>query len=217
MAIDDDEARRTAEAMVAAIGSGDDAAVADLESRYPDPRDAIDVRLYLWPMLTDAVRRVARGDDTPATARLAAYAWDRNDERVARDAEAAAAKSQRIAERQETTLRSVGPVPYLVHRMTGVGPRGIPLPDDVTPDPDDDDFVLTRVADPQALMAFYIAHMRAKGWTLDLDDSRPIADAPQCYFARPDFAGRCVHILTGRTDDDDDGPTRLLISEVDDD
>ena len=70
-------------------------------------------------------------------------------------------------------------------------------------------------------MAFYIEHMRATGWTLDLNHSNPLTKArsivlpPQCYFSRPDIPGRYIVILTG-PGIDDPGLTRLSISEHDD-
>ena len=102
--------------------------------------------------------------------------------------------------------------------MTGVGLHGLPLPDDVAPE---GDFLVTRVATPEALMAFYIEHMRATGWTLDLDNSNPltrtgrIEQPPQCYFTHPDLPGRYVAILTG-PGREDPSVTLLSISEHDD-
>jgi hypothetical protein len=95
----------------------------------------------------------------------------------------------------------------------------LPLPDDAGGV--DGDFLATRVATPEALMAFYIEHVRATGWTLDLDNSTPLTKTgsfvlpPQCYFSRPNISGRYIAILTGPGVDDPD-LTRLLISEHDD-
>ncbi len=64
-------------------------------------------------------------------------------------------------------------------------------------------------------MAFYVDYMRANGWTLDLDNSRPMTGSdypPQCYFSRPDKADHYIAILTG-PGIDDPGLTRLSITE----
>jgi hypothetical protein len=207
----EDEARRAAQAIADDIGRGDVARTEDVESRYPDLQDP--VWTHLLSMLSDAVRRMRGGDRSAAIGRLAAFGWNYDDERAIREAEAAAERAEQRALNRAAIALSIASPPDIADRMTGVGPRGIPLPDDAAPN---GDFLSTRVATPEALMAFYIAHMRATGWTLDLDASRPTAAAPQCYFSRPDIRGRHVHILTGPGGVDDLGPARLLISEQDD-
>ncbi|HEY4610127.1 MAG TPA: hypothetical protein VIH06_13010 [Ilumatobacteraceae bacterium] len=208
----DDEARRAAQAIAYDIGRGDVVSRQDVELRYPDLPDR--VWTHLLSMLSDAVRRMRSGDRSAAIGRLAAFGWNYDDERATREAEAAADKAEQRALHRAAIALSIESPPDIADRMTGVGPHGIPLPDDAAPNGDS---LATRVATPEALMAFYIAHMRATGWTLDLDASRPRAAAPQCYFSRPDIPGRYVHIWTGPGGVDELGPARLLISEQDDD
>jgi hypothetical protein len=208
----DDEARRAAEATIADVGSGEIERAAEFFSLYSEPRDAHRVWNFMFPMLNEAVGRLRSGDDSPETARLAAFAMDSIEQFEIADAERAAAKAERLARRRAETLMAIQSPPDIAHRMTGVGLHGIPLPDDAVPD---GDFLATSHASPAALMSFYIEHMRAAGWTLDLDHSRPLAAAPNCFFTRPDLEGRYVSILTG-PGAEVGGPTRLLITEDED-
>ena len=107
-----------------------------------------------------------------------------------RDADDAAAHYEDATERRAATWAAIGPPPEIASRMSGVGPHGVPLPDDATTV---DDWISARVAQPDALTAYYVDRLRADGWTLDLDYSRPTAHGgypPQCYFSsRPFPAG----------------------------
>lgn len=208
----DDEARRAAKATIADVGSGEIERAAEFFTLYAEPRDARRVWSFMLPMLNEAVDRLRSGDDSPETARLAAFAMDWIEVFEIDDANRAAAKAERVAERRADTLRAIQPPPDIAHRMTGIGLHGIPLPDDVAPD---GSFLATSLASPEALMSFYIEHMRAAGWTLDVDHSRPLAEAPNCFFTRPDLVSRYVSILTG-PGAEGSGPTRLLITEDED-
>ena len=203
--------------IVADVGSGKIEAAAVFVSLYTDPGDVMRIGGHLQPMLIEAVERWHAGDVSPATARLVGLARVVGDGLAIRDAETAAAKAERIAERRAATLAAIHPPPDIADRMTGVGLRGLPLPDDAVPD---EDHLATRVATPDALMAFYIEHMRASGWTLDCDHSNPLTKTdpvvqPLCYFTRPDIPGRYIWILTG-AGVDDPGLTGLWISEDND-
>jgi hypothetical protein len=205
----DDEARRAAEVTIADVGSGKVERAAEIFSLYSEPRDAHRVWSFMFPMLNEAVARLRSGDDSPETARLAAFAMESIEQFEIADAERAAAKAERVAERRAATVMAIQPPPDIAHRMTDVGLHGIPLPDDAVPD---GSFLTTSHASPAALMSFYIEHMRAAGWALDLDHSRPLAAAPHCFFTRPDLEGRYVSILTG-PGAEAGGRTRLLITE----
>lgn len=207
----DDEARRAAEAIIADIGSGHIERAEDFIGLYGDPRDASRVWSFVLPVLTDAVKRHRTGDGSPAMTRLAAFARVYNDAVQHSDGEAAAAKAERAAERRAATVVAIQPAPDIADRMIGVGLHGIPLPDDAMTD---GNFLVTRVATPEGLVAFYIEHLRATGWTLDLDHSAPLASSPQCYFSRPNLPGRYISVLTGPGSDV--GRTLLSISEHDD-
>jgi hypothetical protein len=213
----DDEAHRAAEAIIADIASGDLRAGEEFISLYVE-KDALWIGRFLVPLLTEAIERAHRGDVSVETARLVGFAkWMREAVAVS-DAETAAATEERAAERRAATLVAMQPAPDIGSRMTGTGLHGLPLPGNAVAD---GDFLLTRVASPEVLMAFYIEHMRSTGWTLDLDHSNPVTTfrsivlPPQCYFSRPDLRGRYVAILTG-PGIDDPSVTRLSISEHED-
>lgn len=213
-----DEARRAAETIIADIASGDLVAGEDFVSLYVDHNDALWIGRFLVPLLMEATERAKAGDLSSETARLTRFAGTLNEALAVSDAETAAATAERAAERRAATVVAIQPAPDIGDRMTGVGPHGVPLPDDAVPD---GDFLGTRVATPEALMAFYIEHMQANGWTLDLDNSNPVNTIrsivlpPQCYFSRPDIRGRYIAILTGPGSDDPE-LIRLSISEHDD-
>jgi hypothetical protein len=152
----DDEARRAAEAIIADIGSGDIAAGEDFVSLYTDRNDALWIGRFLTPLLTEALERYNAGDVSPETARLVAFARTLKGALAVSDAETAAATAERAAERRAATVVAIQPAPDIGDRMTGIGLHGVPLPDDAVPD---GDFLATRVATPEALMAFYIEHM----------------------------------------------------------
>ena len=204
--------------IIADVSSGEIAAAEDFVSLYTDPHDARRVGGHLVPMLSEAVKRWNAGDISPETVRLVAFASDIRDALQVLDADTAVAEAERAAERRAATVAAIQPSPDIADRMTGVDLHGLPLPEDAVPD---GDFLATRVATPEGLMAFYIEHMRATGWTVDLDHSHPLSEtdilvlSPQCYFSRPDFSGRYIAILTG-PGIDDPRLTRLSISEHDD-
>jgi hypothetical protein len=206
----DDEAHRAAERITADIASGDDTADV-FAALYSDP-DGLWIGHHLGPLLHEALQRWNGGDRSLPTQRLVAVVGAYRTHQETADADAAVAAAERAAERRTATSVAIEPPPDLSHRMTGVGIHGIPLPDDITTD---GEFGVTHVAAAEPLMAFYIHHLRATGWTLDLDHSNPghrngaLELPPQCYFSRPDLPGRYVAILTAPGA----GGTRLLITE----
>jgi hypothetical protein len=214
----DDEARRAAESMLADVAVGDTTAADDFVSLYAEPRDAMRIMVHLLPRLSEALRRLREGDNSPETVRLAAFARDLNVAHGVAVIEAAAAKAERAAERRAATVVAVQPAPDIGARMTGIGVHGVPLPDDAEPK---EEFVATRLAKPDGLMAWYIEHLKANGWTLDLDHSHPVTETgwvvlgPHCYFSRPDWPGRHLSVLIG-LDGDDPHVTLMSITERDD-
>lgn len=205
--------------IIADVRSGQIETAAEFVSLYTDPGDVIRVGRHLVTMLSDAVRRWKAGDHSPEATRLVEFYEIVRDALAVHAADTAVAEAERASERRAATMVEASqPAPDIAHRMTGVGLHGLPLPDDVAPE---GDFLVTRVATPEALMAFYIEHMRATGWTLDLDNSNPrtrtgrIEQPPHCYFTHPDLPGRYVAILTG-PGREDPSVTRLSISEHDD-
>jgi hypothetical protein len=213
----DDEARRVAEAILAHVASGG-TDVPEEVAGYSERRDLIWIGRHLSRILDDALRRWQEGDESPENARLVAYRENVKDGIDEQRAEDTIASMERAAERRAATVVAIGPAPDIAERMTGVGLHGVPLPDDATPD---GEFLSTRVATPEGLMAYYIESLRATGWTLDLDHSRPLSTPgqfalpPTCFFSRPDLPGQYVEVLTGPSVDDP-GRTRLLIREHDD-
>lgn len=163
MAIEsDDEARRAAEATIADVGSGEIERAADFFSIYSEPRDAHRVWSFMLPMLNEAVGRLRSGDDSSETARLAAFAMDSIEQFAIADAERAAAKAERVAERRAATLMAIQPPPDIAHRMTDVGLHGIPLPDDAVPD---GSFLATSHASPAGLDV--VLHQAHAGGRMD--------------------------------------------------
>lgn len=211
----EDEARRVAEAILADIRSGDLTTLDERVGLFVDGRDAHSIMTHVMPALLEAKRRFRAGDESPPTARLVAFALNLVDAQQVADAENAAARAERAAERRAATVAGIGPAPDLAPRMNGVGPHNVPLPDDASPS---GDFLATRIASPDDLMAFYIAHLRGAGWAIDLDHSQPRGTPdlpPNCYFTHPDLVGRYLSILTGPSDADPE-VTLLLITEYDD-
>jgi hypothetical protein len=123
----DDEACRTAEAIIADIGSGDIAAGEDFVSLYTDRNDALWIGRFLTRLLTEALERYNAGDVSPETARLVAFARTLKSARAVSDAESAAATAERAAERRAATVVAIQPAPDIGDRMTGVGLHGLPL------------------------------------------------------------------------------------------
>ena len=119
-------------------------------------------------------------------------------------AERAAAEAERAAERRAATVAAIQAAPDIADRMTGVGLHGLPLPDDAVPD---GNFLVTRVATPEALMAFYIEHMRASGWTLDLDHSNPLTKTGHSCFRR----SATSHARTSRAATSRSSPAQVLM------
>jgi hypothetical protein len=193
----DDEARRAAEAIIADVGCGGTEAADVFVGVYEDRNDQLWIGRHLDPMLLDTYERWKAGDRSASTVRLVGLMRIMAVYNREREADDAAAHYENATERRAATWAAVGPPPEIASRMTGVGPHGVPLPDDATTV---DDWITTRVGRPDALMAFYVDRLRADGWTLDLDNSRPTARGdypPQCYFSSPTIPGRYLAVLIG--------------------
>jgi hypothetical protein len=217
MSLSDDEARQSADAFLWVIATSADANGVEMWIEFYDANrsDMLLIGKHLDSGLYAACKRYEAGDRSETTMRLVQYAMIVREQIKVHEAEEAAAKYRRENERRAATSNQVAPAPDIADRMTGVGLHGIALPDDATPD---GTMLATRVAAPEPLMAFYIEHMRAHGWTLDLDYSRPKWSndlPPHCFFSRPELPGRYVGILAGTRDDDSD-TTRLSITEDED-
>lgn len=209
----DEEGRRAAKAIIADVASGKPAAADEFVALYSGD-DALWVGRHLGRLLDEAIGRTT----PPERDRLVEFKRVIVENVRVHRAGAEVAKAERAAERRAATSAAEQEAPQIGERMTGVGPLGLPLPDDVVAD---GDFLVTRVASPDGLMAFYIEHLRADGWTLDLDHSNPVMTTgtsvllPSCYFTRSDRVGRYVWILTAPGVDDPD-VTRLRIVEDED-
>lgn len=211
----DDEARRAAEAIIADVASGQTEAADIFVTIYSEPSDGLRIGRHLVATLTEAFERWRDGDRSPETSRLVALMAHAESYRKAQEADEAIAKAERAAERRAATWAAIVPAPDIADKMTGVGPYGVPIPEDATPI---GEFLATRVAQPEALMAFYVHDLRANGWTLDLDNSRPTSSTdlpPQCYFSSPAMPGRYVAILIA-PDEHDPLRTRISISDHED-